>query len=160
MANDVNVVVLVGRLTKDCEIRSTASGVSVCRFSIAVNRRKKVQDAWTDEVSYFDAVLWGKQAETLRPYLVKGKQVSISGELRQDRWEQDGQTRSRVEIFVNNLQLLSVSSSPNTGFNQEGVANQSFQNNAKDASNGGFASRGGFGSEMGPEAFEDSDIPF
>ena len=63
MAVDINVVVLVGRLTRDCELKSTPQGTSVCRFSIAVNRRKRTGDRWEDEVSYFDVVLWGKSAE-------------------------------------------------------------------------------------------------
>ena len=94
MAVDINVVVLVGRLTRDCELKSTPQGTSVCRFSIAVNRRKRTGDRWEDEVSYFDVVLWGKSADTLKPYLQKGRQVSIEGELRQNRWEQDGKTNS------------------------------------------------------------------
>jgi single-strand DNA-binding protein len=59
-----------------------------------------------EEANFFDIVLWGKQGETLSQYLQKGKQVGINGELRQDRWEQDGQNRSRIEIVANNLQLL------------------------------------------------------
>ena len=106
MAVDINVVVLVGRLTRDCELKSTPQGTSVCRFSIAVNRRKRTGDRWEDEVSYFDVVLWGRSAETLTPYLQKGRQVSVEGELRQNRWEQEGKTNSKVEVVANNVQLL------------------------------------------------------
>ena len=106
MAVDINVVVLVGRLTRDCELRSTPQGTSVCRFSVAVNRRKRTGDRWEDEVSYFDVVLWGKSADTLKPYLLKGRQVSIEGELRQNRWEQDGKNNSKIEVVANNVQLL------------------------------------------------------
>jgi single-strand DNA-binding protein len=103
---DLNHVVLVGRLTRDAELKYTSGGQPVCKFSLAVNRRKKSGDQWVDEVSYFDIVLWGRQGESLNQYLVKGKQVGIDGELRQDRWEQDGQNRSKVEIVAINLQLL------------------------------------------------------
>ncbi len=103
---DINHVVLVGRLTRDAELRYTSSGIAVCNFAVAVNRRKKTGDEWSEETSFFDVVLWGRQGETLNQYLVKGKQVAIDGELRQNRWEQDGQTRSRIEIIANNLQLL------------------------------------------------------
>lgn len=106
MANDINHVVLVGRLTRDSELKYTNTGTAIGKFSIAVNRRKRSGDQWTDEVSYFDIVLWGKTAEALNQYLQKGKQVAVSGELRQNRWEQDGQNRSKVEIIANNLQLL------------------------------------------------------
>ena len=103
---DINHVVLVGRLTRDAEIKYTSSGQAVCKFSVAVNRRRKTGDQWVDEPNFFDVVVWGRQGESLNQYLVKGKQVGLDGELRQDRWEQDGQNRSRVEIVANNLQLL------------------------------------------------------
>jgi single-strand DNA-binding protein len=103
---DINHVVLVGRLTRDAELKYTAAGQAVCKFSIAVNRRRKTGDQWVDEPNFFDIVVWGRQGESLNQYLVKGKQVGVDGELRQDRWEQDGQNRSRVEVVANNLQLL------------------------------------------------------
>ena len=106
MAGDVNTVVLVGRLTRDSELKYTASGSALCNFSIAVNRRVRKGEQWQDEASFFDLTLWDKQAEGLNKYLVKGTQVAVQGELRQDRWEKDGQKFNKVQIFVNNLQLL------------------------------------------------------
>ncbi len=107
---DINHVVLVGRLTRDAELKYTNTGSPVSHLSIAVNRRKKTGDQWTDEVSFFDVVLWGKTAESLKQYLTKGKQVGIEGELRQNRWQQDGQNRSKVEVFATNVMLLGGSS--------------------------------------------------
>jgi single-strand DNA-binding protein len=103
---DINRVVLLGRLTRDAELKYTSSGTAVARLGLAVNRRRKSGDQWIEEASFFDVVLWGRQAESLNQYLVKGKQICVDGELRQNRWEQDGQPRSRVEVHVNNLQLL------------------------------------------------------
>ena len=103
---DLNHVVLIGRLTRDAELKYTSGGQAVCKFSIAVNRRKKNGDQWEDEASFFDIVVWGRQGESLNQYLVKGKMVGVDGELRQDRWQQDGQNRSKVEIVANYLQLL------------------------------------------------------
>jgi single-strand DNA-binding protein len=103
---DINHVVLVGRLTRDAELKYTAGGQAVCKFSVAINRRKKNGDQWEDEPNYFDVVLWGRQGESLNQYLAKGKSVGVEGELRQDRWQQDGQNRSKVEIVANNIQLL------------------------------------------------------
>ncbi|MDR1786922.1 MAG: single-stranded DNA-binding protein [Treponema sp.] len=103
---DINHVVLVGRLTRDAELKYTAGGQGVSKFSLAINRRKKNGDVWEDEPNFFDIVLWGRQAEALSQYLQKGKTVGIEGELRQDRWQQDGQNRSKVEIVANNVQLL------------------------------------------------------
>jgi single-strand DNA-binding protein len=103
---DINHVVLVGRLTRDAELKYTANGQAVCKFSVAINRRRKNGDLWVDEANFFDVVLWGRQGEALAQYLVKGKLVGVDGELRQDRWEQDGQNRSKVEIVAANIQLL------------------------------------------------------
>ena len=103
---DINRVILVGRLTRDAELRYTGGGTAVCKFSLAINRRRKNGDNWEDEANFFDVVLFGKQGEAINQYLVKGKQVGIDGELRQNRWEKDGQSRSKVEITAFNIQLL------------------------------------------------------
>jgi single-strand DNA-binding protein len=103
---DINKVTLIGRLTRDSELRYTEGGTPVSKFSVAVNRSVKRGDTWEDEVSFFDVVLWGKMAVSVNQYLLKGKQVGIDGELRQERWEQNGQYRSRVEIVANKVQLL------------------------------------------------------
>ena len=102
----INQVVLVGRLTRDAELRYTNNGNAVANFSLAVNSRRRRDDQWVDEAHFFDAVMFGRSAEAVSQYLTKGKQIGIEGELRQSRWEQDGQRRSKVEIFVRNLQLL------------------------------------------------------
>ncbi len=103
---DINVVMLVGRLTRDAELKYTQSGFAISKFSLAVNRRRKQGDQWVDEAHFFDLSLLGRRAEALNQYLTKGTQVAIQGELRQNRWEQDGQSRSRVEITVNDIELL------------------------------------------------------
>jgi single-strand DNA-binding protein len=103
---NLNSIILIGRLTRDAELKYTAGGTAITKFSIVVNRRRKVNDRWEDEANFFDVTLWGKQGETLKQYLLKGKQICIVGELRQERWEKDGQTRSRVEIVANSIQLL------------------------------------------------------
>ena len=135
---DINHVVLVGRLTRDAELKYTASGQAVCKFSIAVNRRRKNGDQWEDEANFFDVVLWGRQGETLTQYLLKGKAVGVDGELRQDRWQQDGQNRSKVEIVANNIQLLGGNPSGGHGSASQGSGGQgSGQNNRGDNSNAG-----------------------
>jgi single-strand DNA-binding protein len=103
---DINHVVLVGRLTRDAELKYTSGGQAVCKFSVAVNRRRKNGDQWVDEANFFDVVLWGRQGESLNQYLMKGRVVGVEGELRQDRWEQEGQNRSKVEIVAANIQLI------------------------------------------------------
>jgi len=123
---DVNHVILLGRLTRDAELKYTAGGQAVCKFSVAVNRRKKNGDQWEDEANFFDIVLWGKQGETLNQYLKKGKMVAVDGELRQDRWQQDGQNRSKVEIVASFLQLLGGGGQGNSHDRQGSSQQQSY----------------------------------
>jgi single-strand DNA-binding protein len=133
MAANLNVVVLIGRLTRDAELKYISSGVAVCKFSLAVNRRKRSGDQWVEETDFFDITLWGKMAESLNQYLVKGKEVGVEGELRQSRWEQDGQSRSRIEINARNIQLLGGSGGArNTETRPADTGKQSFESFKKD----------------------------
>ena len=106
MANDLNSVFIVGRLTRDMELKYTSGGMAIGKFSLAVNRKKKSGDQWVDEASFFDVTCFGKTAENLSQYMTKGKQVGVGGSLHQDRWEKDGQNMSRVVINADNIQLL------------------------------------------------------
>ena len=103
---DVNHVILIGRLTRDSALTYTSGGMAVCKFAIAVNRRRKQGEQWVDEASFFDIVLWGKSGESLYQYLVKGKQVAVEGELHQNRWQNEGKSMSKIEVNANNVQLL------------------------------------------------------
>jgi len=123
MSVSINSVTLVGRLTKDAELKYTTGGTAVCRFSIALNYRRKNGDQWEDAANYFDVVLWSRQAESLGKYLLKGKQIAVAGELRQERWLQDGQHRSKVEIVAANVQLLGDKPSGNS---ESGNGNNSY----------------------------------
>lgn len=103
---DLNTLAIVGRLTRDSELKYTASGQALAQFAIAVNRSVKKGDKWEDVASFFDLTLWGKQAEGLNKYLTKGTQVAVTGSLEQQRWEKDGQKQSKVAIHVDNIQLI------------------------------------------------------
>ena len=106
MSEDLNSINLVGRLTRDADLQYTKTGYPVLKMSIAVNRRKKQGDQWVNEASFFDINLFGKRGESLCQYLTKGNQIAITGELRQERWQQDGINRSKVVIEAGNIQLL------------------------------------------------------
>ena len=126
MANDMNKVILIGRLTRDlgADERSfgyAPNGNARANVSIAVNRSRKSGDQWVDEVYYFDITIWGKTAENLKPYLTKGKQICVEGYLKQDRWEKDGQKQSRITIVADNVQLLG-GKSENDGNNNSSAA--------------------------------------
>jgi single-strand DNA-binding protein len=118
---DTNICLLIGRLTRNAELKYTASGQAVTKFSIAVNRSVKDGDTWKDEANFFDITIWGKQGESLvnKDFLLKGKQVGITGELRQERWEKDGQNRSKVGVVANHIQLLGGG---NSGGNGDGMS--------------------------------------
>ncbi|NIZ47497.1 single-stranded DNA-binding protein [Entomospira nematocerorum] len=156
---DVNQVVLIGRLTKDAELKyTTNTNLAITRFSIAVNARRKQEDQWVDEASFFDITIFGKQGETLHNYLQKGKQVAVEGQLRQDRWEQDGQMRSRVYVLADNIMLLGGVSNDHTGdrgtsFGQSNDFKQ--QAPASRPKNGGRST-----SPMAPPVDFEDDIPF
>jgi single-strand DNA-binding protein len=106
---DLSVAVIVGRLTRDAELKYTPSGQAVCHFSVATSSRVKRGDQWVDESSFWDVDLWGKRAESVNQYLTKGKLVALQGDMRQDKWEQDGQGRMKVKITASDVQLLGSS---------------------------------------------------
>lgn len=154
MARDVNEVIVIGRLVRDVEFKVIASGTPVAKFSIANNQAFKQNDEWKEYVNYFDVTVWGKQAESCSKYLTKGKQVAVSGSLRQERWQDktSGQNRSKVEITANQVQFLGDASKP-TG-QAEGLNNQQYQQNSakvNEAVNG---------DPWGEQGQSDSDIPF
>nr|WP_267915788.1 single-stranded DNA-binding protein [Borreliella garinii] len=109
---DINSLVLSGRLTRDSELSYTESGMAVLRFSLANNRRIKKNDEWIDYPQYFDCVIFSKRAESLNEYLKKGKQVVVSGSLKYESWQDKntGDKRSKINIFVDNLQMFSSGS--------------------------------------------------
>ncbi len=105
--SDLNRVILVGRLTRDAELKYHGE-TAMCSFSIAVNRSRKDQNGnRNDEVSYIDIVLWGRLAEAISKYMQKGKQVAVEGCLKQDRWtDQNSNQRSRLGVIAENVQLI------------------------------------------------------
>lgn len=106
----INSVTISGNLTRDIELRATPSGYPVGGFSVAVNERRKQQDgSWEDYPNYFDCTLLGDRAQKLQQYLAKGTKVTVSGKLRQRRWndKETGKARSAVEIVVDGLEFMS-----------------------------------------------------
>jgi single-strand DNA-binding protein len=133
MAN-YNRVILMGNLTRDPELRYTPNGSAVASFSIAVNRRYKVDNEKREETSFFDIVFFGKPAEIIAEYMKKGRPLLVEGRLQQRRWETDeGQKRSKVEVVGENFQFMGGKPS----------------DDSRPSSGGGE-----------PPEFDDSDIPF
>lgn len=109
MAKSVNKVILIGRLGKDPEIKYTASGMPVAKFSIATNERYKDKSGeWQDRTEWHNLVAWQRTAEIVGEYVKKGNQIYIEGRLQTSSWEdkQSGEKRYRTEIVVQDLVLL------------------------------------------------------
>ncbi|UYO61847.1 single-stranded DNA-binding protein [Acetobacterium wieringae] len=103
----MNKVILVGRLTRDPEMKNTNSGKTVTRFSLAVDRRFKNKDG-QKEADFINIVVWGKQAEFASQYLSKGSQISLSGRLQVSSYDgQDGQRRYVTEVVADEITFLS-----------------------------------------------------
>ena len=104
----INRVIISGNLTRDPELRSTASGLPVLGFGVAVNDRRKNQQTgeWEDYPNFIDCTMFGARAESLSRYLSKGTKVSIEGKLRWSQWERDGQKRSKIEVIVDELEFM------------------------------------------------------
>ena len=96
---DLNNATISGRLTRDPELKYTSGGTATLTLSLANEWSKKgASGEWEKQTNFFDVKVWGKIAEWLSKDLTKGTLVSVQGELRQERWEKDGQKNSRVVI--------------------------------------------------------------
>jgi single-strand DNA-binding protein len=106
-----NNVILVGRLTRDPELRRTGTGKAVCQFDIAISRRFKdaATGVWKDsDPTYVPIVVWGEMAERCAERLKKGVPVHVEGRLQTNSWTgQDGAKRSRLEVIASRVQFLS-----------------------------------------------------
>ena len=106
MAN-LNKVLLIGRLTRAPELRYTKTGKAVCSFSIAVNSFYTGSNSEKQEnVCFLDVSAWGRQGETCAEYLNKGSTVFVEGRLRLEKWEKDGQRKSKHSISARVIQFL------------------------------------------------------
>lgn len=108
MPADLNRVTLVGRLTRDPELRHTAGGNAICNIRLAVTSRARDESGnWTDKPNYFDVTVFGRQAETATQYLTKGRRIGVDGRLQWREWEgQDGNKRQSVEVVANDIFFL------------------------------------------------------
>ena len=107
MAN-LNKVLLIGRLTRDPESRTTPSGASVTAFGLAVNRVYTRRDSGekVEETCFVDVEAWGRTGENIQRYMRKGRQLFVEGRLKFDSWERDGQRRSKLSVVAENVQFL------------------------------------------------------
>ena len=108
MAN-VNKVILIGRITKDIELKSTPKGTALAELSLATNRSRNDEHGQRqEETTFHDVTLWGKTAELASKYLSKGREVYIEGRLHMEKWQDKatGQNRSRLKIVGERMEFL------------------------------------------------------
>ena len=108
-ATNINRVVLTGNLTRDPELRSTQSGMSVCSLRLASNTRRKdsASGEWRDKPNYFDVTVWGPQGENCARFLAKGRAVAVDGRLEWREWTTDGgDKRQAIDIIADTVQFL------------------------------------------------------
>lgn len=135
----MNKVILIGNLTKDPELSTTNTGISVCKFSIAVNRNFKNANGEM-EVDFFNIVVWRAQAENAGKFLRKGSKVGVVGSIQNRSYEdQNGNKRFVTDIVAENVEFLSPKSDTNNG-----------------SSNGGS----GRNAEADLESIDDDSLPF
>ena len=108
MAASLNKVLLMGNLTRDPEVKYTPKGTAVGDLAIAINDSYKAQDGTIKEtVTYVDIEVWGRQAETCKQYLAKGRPIFVEGQLRLDQWETpQGEKKSRMKVRADRVQFL------------------------------------------------------
>ena len=109
----INRVTLTGNLTRDPEMRATSNGTQIMSFTIAVNDRRRNQQTgvWEEYPNFVGCVMFGRRAEALGRYLAKGRKVAVEGSLRYSTWTSDGAKRSKLEVVIDDLELMSSSRS-------------------------------------------------
>lgn len=124
MAKSINQVILMGRLTRDPEMRTTTTGKSIASFSIAVDRGGE-----GDQTDFFDVTAWEKLGELVNQYLSKGRRCLVQGRLRQDSWDdkETGKKRSKVEVVATDVTFLD---GPNDGQGGQGGSAPAPRSNA------------------------------
>lgn len=150
----LNKVFLIGNLTKDCELRYTPGGTSVCDFSLAVSRKFLKDGQEQTETCFVEITVFGKIGENCNRYLSKGSPALIEGRLQMDTWEdrQTGAKRSKLRVIAESVQFM--------GSRKDDNANQAPQQQRQRQSRYGAEDRPQPGVPAQGEYMEKDDIPF
>ena len=157
-ATNINRVIITGNLTRDPELRSTSSGMSVCSLRVACNTRRKDQSTgdWTDKPNFFDVTVWGAQGENCARFLAKGRPVAIDGRLEWREWQdKDGNNRQAIDIIADAVQFLGSRDDAGGGGGNGFAPRSDVPADTSDFAPAGAPASGGGGSSAG-----DDDIPF
>jgi len=161
-ATNINRVVLTGNLTRDPELRSTNSGMSVCSLRIATNTRQKdASGEWADRAHYFSVTVFGAQGENCARFLTKGRPVAIDGRLQWREWQtNEGQKRESIEIVAESVQFLGGRDDMNGGGGNGFTPRSDVPADTRDFEPAGTPAGSGTGSGGGSSSAGDDDIPF
>jgi|TARA_A100001201_G_scaffold84501_2_gene74887 single-strand DNA-binding protein len=111
--SDINKVIITGRVTRDSELRTTPNGTAVADVSVVSNRVWSKAGDRQEESTFVDVTLWGKQAESLTPYLTKGRHVMVEARLKLNSWETDeGVKRNKLTLVAENVNLTPNNANP------------------------------------------------
>jgi len=104
----MNKVILMGKMTRDPEIRFTPNGGEVCSFGLAVNRRYKKGEEWQDEVTFIDCAMWGARGKVIKEHFAKGSPILLEGRLTGQEWtdKTTGQKRTKMGVTVENFEFI------------------------------------------------------
>lgn len=116
----MNYSIIMGRLTRDMEVKATNSGTLIGSFSVAVSETYKKNGQKVEEVAFIECKKIGESVDRIKPYMTKGKQIAICGKLKQDRWEKDGQKFSKLYILADTIEFVGGASSGNKGGENNG----------------------------------------
>lgn len=109
MAGSFNKVILMGNLTRDPEVRYTASNMAIAKIGLAVNRKYRTADGqMKEDVLFVDCDAFGKTAEAIGKFLTKGRPIFIEGQLRLDQWQDktSGENRSKLKVVIDTFQFI------------------------------------------------------
>lgn len=135
----MNLVTLIGRLTRDPELKYSQSGKAFCKFSVAVTREYN-----RDEADFINCVAWDKRAETIAEYLRKGRRLALQGRLSVRSYEQNGETKWITEVIVDKFDFIDTASGSGTTYENKKSSNEpEFSNN-----------------NVSEETIDDDDFPF
>jgi single-strand DNA-binding protein len=156
----MNRVVLVGRLTKDPDLRYTPNGVPVATFTLAVNRNFSNQQG-ERETDFINCVVWRKPAENVANFLKKGSLAGVDGRIQTRNYEgQDGKKIFVTEVMAESVQFLEPKSRNENGNNYSNTNTRQNQNNSNTSQNSGYAGMDDPFSGNGSIDISDSDLPF
>ena len=157
----LNKIVIMGRLTRDPEMRQTGSGTSVTSFSLAVERDYSGRDGGEKQTDFIDVVAWRHTAEFVDKYFSKGDMAAVSGRLQIRDWtDKDGNKRRSAEVVADNVYF------GDSRRDSDGSSGGNYANNSYGGNNGGYsAPAGGYAAPVGGSGFseideEDGDLPF